>query len=205
MVVAIVIGCGVWTLVRTDGILGGVADLEWRWTPTAEERLLAQAQRRARDSARRGRRCRADSREELPKEPAAADSRENAGNRDVAARAAAEARSTREDDPPAPTAPSGDGNRGAAAASAAVKRVEWPGFRGPERDGVIRGVRINTDWSASPPVEMWRRPIGPGWSSFAVSGDLLYTQEQRGDDEIVACYKVSTGEPVWRHRDPVRF
>ncbi|HUE86512.1 MAG TPA: PQQ-binding-like beta-propeller repeat protein [Vicinamibacterales bacterium] len=180
MAVAILIGCGVWTLARSNGILGGVAELEWRWTPTAEERLLAQV------------------RNEPPLPPpsvAAEMAKDSLAKTEPAVPTAVKV------DPAAPaSAPDGPAlsERGRA-------RVEWPGFRGPDRDGVIRDVTINSDWSTSPPVQIWRRAIGPGWSSFAVSGDLLYTQEQRGDDEIVACYRVSTGEPVWQHRDPIRF
>jgi hypothetical protein len=44
MVATILLACGVWTLLRSDGITGdGAAQFAWRWARTPEERLLARA------------------------------------------------------------------------------------------------------------------------------------------------------------------
>ena len=87
----------------------------------------------------------------------------------------------------------------------AVETAAWPGFRGPGRDNVLTGVTIDPDWSRNPPQEIWRRPVGPGWGSFAVVGNRLCTQEQRDEDEVVVCYDAATGEPIWLHAYPARF
>jgi outer membrane protein assembly factor BamB len=185
LVAGVLLACAPWTLLRTAGVGGGGSEFHWRWTPTPEQRLLARAN---------------DEPTPLPASTPPVETPKESPTPKAESTPLDSARGT-----PAAAASATPAKTERVARAVSDTPAEWPGFRGGNRDGIVRGVRIETDWAKSPPVQMWRRPIGPAWSSFAVHGDLLYTQEQRGDDEIVACYRVSTGQPVWRHRDAVRF
>lgn len=83
--------------------------------------------------------------------------------------------------------------------------AQWPGFRGPLRDGVADANRLSDDWEETPPKELWRIKVGPAWSSFAVAGNLLFTQEQRGESESIVCYDADSGREIWSHDIQSRF
>jgi outer membrane protein assembly factor BamB len=202
LVVAVLLACAPWLMLRTAGVFGGAgSEFHWRWTPTPEERLLAHASDEPAVLSAPPSAAPTPAPQSLL--PAAAGSAEPAAsaNARLSAPAGSAAPTTAIETEPSIRRGADEGRSDPVAAA----HPEWDGFRGSNRDGIVHGVRIDANWAASPPQEIWRRPIGPGWSSISVSGDLLYTQEQRGDHEIVACYRVSTGEPVWRHRDAVRF
>lgn len=111
--------------------------------------------------------------------------------------------------PPIPKPDAGLGDpvvtSGKTADLSVVRDEDSPQFRGPRRDGVVHGVNLAPDWSASAPRKLWGHRVGVGWSSFAVAGGCAITQEQRGDKELVVCYDLKSGEPLWSHADPVRF
>jgi outer membrane protein assembly factor BamB len=82
----------------------------------------------------------------------------------------------------------------------ALSHPEWAGFRGADRASRSLGPQIATNWAALPPKQLWKIAVGPGWSSFAVAGNLLFTQEQRGPVETVVCYDADTGREIWNRQ-----
>ena len=79
---------------------------------------------------------------------------------------------------------------------------DFPQFLGPQRNAHVDSVEL-ANWE-TPPKEIWRFPIGEGWSGFATVNGNAVTQEQRGADECVTCYDVSTGELRWIRRSARR-
>ncbi|NOX98794.1 MAG: PQQ-binding-like beta-propeller repeat protein [Verrucomicrobia bacterium] len=83
--------------------------------------------------------------------------------------------------------------------------VDSAQFLGPQRDGMWQQSEASFDWDKNPPEELWRQPIGAGWSSFAVVGRRALTQEQRREEELVTCYDLLSGDLLWVHSDQARL
>jgi hypothetical protein len=142
-------GFGFVALLRSDGMWGnGKLSLYWRWSESAEEKLVA--------------------------------------SRSTESNLASESISEQNFD-------------------SWLANSEWPQFRGSNGHSEHTGVKFSTDWSTKKPKLIWKVPIGPGWSSFVVAGNLLFTQEQLGEHEMVACYAADTGKEIWKQQIKARF
>jgi outer membrane protein assembly factor BamB len=80
---------------------------------------------------------------------------------------------------------------------------DYPEYRGPKRDGIVDSPRL--DWSQERPRMLWRQPIGGGYASFAVVGNMAVTIEQRRDKEAVVAYHTDDGSELWVHDYPAHF
>lgn len=78
-------------------------------------------------------------------------------------------------------------------------------FMGMHQGATIPVREFSTDWETTPPKELWRRPLGLGWGSFAVDRGYAITMEQRGSNEMTTCYDLLSGEPLWAHERATRF
>lgn len=82
---------------------------------------------------------------------------------------------------------------------------DFPQFLGRLRDNNVAEVKLQRDWTAHPPQEVWRQPIGAGWSGFAVVNGYAVTMEQRDQTELVTCYQVESGKLQWAYGIKARY
>jgi len=81
---------------------------------------------------------------------------------------------------------------------------DWQQWRGPARDGVIRGFKEPAAW----PKELtkrWNVEIGPGYATPLVVGERLYVFTRQGDNEVMQALDAATGKTVWRTSYPAPF
>ena len=78
--------------------------------------------------------------------------------------------------------------------------VDWSQYNGPLGDNSSPET-IRTNWTAEPPKVMWRKSIGPAWSSITVSNGRLFTQDRRatnaGSREYCVSLDAASGTELW--------
>ncbi len=82
-----------------------------------------------------------------------------------------------------------------------VAQAEWRQWRGANRDGVSLETGILKAWPETGPKELWRIPLGDGFSGISIANGRAYTMFAKGDDEVVVCLDTETGAELWRHLD----
>jgi len=83
--------------------------------------------------------------------------------------------------------------------------ADYPRYRGDDGLGTVRGPKLARNWILQPPKLLWKHAVGVGWSSLAVAGTQVFTQEQRESQECVVCYDRATGSELWVHRDDAHY
>ena len=75
----------------------------------------------------------------------------------------------------------------------------WPQWGGPQRNFHVEASTIARAWPDGGPVELWRRPLGEGYSAILVADGRLVTMYRDGDHEVVVALNAETGATVWEH------
>jgi outer membrane protein assembly factor BamB len=82
----------------------------------------------------------------------------------------------------------------------------WPGFRGPNRDGISRETTpLSREWRAGEPRELWAIDVGEGYAGAAVLNGRVYVMDydQERKQDALRCLSLADGKEIWRYAYPV--
>lgn len=82
--------------------------------------------------------------------------------------------------------------------------ADWPGWRGPTRDGHLVGFRSPATWPATL-TKRWSVKAGEGQSSPIIAGKRAYALVRQGEQELTLCVDLLAGKTVWQDRVEAPF
>ena len=77
--------------------------------------------------------------------------------------------------------------------------TDWPGWRGPNGDGISPETGLLKVWPADGPRVVWRAELYGGYSSMAVAEGRLFTLTKDKDEELVLSFDAHSGVKLWRY------
>jgi outer membrane protein assembly factor BamB len=81
---------------------------------------------------------------------------------------------------------------------------DWPQWRGPQRDGVVKDFVAPVTWPEKLKL-VWKTPVGGGYSSPVVSQGKVWLHTRQDETEVVSCLDFNTGKVLWRQSYPSGF
>ncbi len=77
---------------------------------------------------------------------------------------------------------------------------DWLQWAGPNGDFTVNATGLADSWPSEGPRQLWKRPLGDGYSSILCKDDRLFTEYRDGEDSVVACLDSRTGKTQWESR-----
>ncbi|AMV25320.1 outer membrane biogenesis protein BamB [Gemmata sp. SH-PL17] len=76
--------------------------------------------------------------------------------------------------------------------------ADWPGFRGPNRDGVCTETGLLKAWPEGGPKQLWTaKNLGLGWGTPSFAGGVIYGVGARDGKDGVWALKEADGSELW--------
>jgi len=79
--------------------------------------------------------------------------------------------------------------------------ADWIQWAGPNGDFTVNVTGLAELWPEGGPKQIWKRPLGDGYSSVLSKGDRLFTMyRDKEEEEVVVALDAGTGKTLWEHR-----
>jgi outer membrane protein assembly factor BamB len=78
--------------------------------------------------------------------------------------------------------------------------LDWPQWRGPNRDGISLETGLLDRWPEKGPEALWRISIGEGYSGVAASNGRLFSMWDEAESQYLVCMDAQNGKEMWRHK-----